>query len=107
VLEKRLALAAEADFVMALYNPASRKRPEQVHKAFAILREHRAKESVVVFAKAIGRDDEEVIVTTLGAADPSMADMRTLLLIGAPSTRALEKPDGSAWVYTPRSIGRL
>jgi precorrin-3B C17-methyltransferase len=107
VIEKRLALAAEAGFVIALYNPASRARPEQVHRAFGILREHRANESVVVFAKAIGRADEEVAVTTLGAADPGMADMRTLLLIGAPNTRALERPDGSAWVYTPRSIGRL
>jgi precorrin-3B C17-methyltransferase len=107
VIEKRLALAAQADFVIALYNPASRARPEQVHRAFAVLRQHRHEACVVVFAKAIGRRDEEVIVSTLGQADPGVADMRTLVLVCATSTRTLERPDGSQWVYTPRSIEAL
>ncbi len=106
VIARRLTAAAEGDFVIALYNPASRARPEQVHRAFSILRAHRPEQCLVVFAKAIGRPDEEVHVSTLGAADPALADMRTLLLIGAESTRALERPDGSSWVYTPRSVAR-
>jgi precorrin-3B C17-methyltransferase len=105
LLEKRLALAAQADFVIALYNPASRARAEQVHAAFAILRQHRAANTVVVFAQAVGRPDEELSVTTLGDADPAQADMRTLILIGSSSTRCIERPGSVPWVYTPRRAG--
>lgn len=105
LIERRLRLAAQADFVMALYNPASRARPAQVHQAFAALRSERAPGTVVVFAKAIGRPDEELLVTTLGAADPGFADMRTLLLIGASTTRRIERAAGAPFVYSPRRLG--
>jgi len=101
-IEKRLSLAAQADFVLALYNPASKARTEQVHAAFDVLRRHRTPSAIVVFAKAVGRPDEELLVTTLGAADPAVADMRTLILVGAASTRRIERPLGPPWVYTPR-----
>lgn len=101
VLERRLALAAQADLVIALYNPASRARPQQIHDAFAVLRQHRTAAAVTMFARAVGRPDEELLVTTLGAADPSVADMRTLVLIGTAATRCIERPSGS-WVYSPR-----
>jgi precorrin-3B C17-methyltransferase len=104
LIEKRLALAAEADFAIALYNPASRARPEQVHRAFAILREQRSAENVVMLARAVGHAEESLLVTTLGEVDPGAADMRTLVLIGASTTRRLERPDGTSWVYTPRRI---
>ncbi|MET0342804.1 MAG: precorrin-3B C(17)-methyltransferase [Polyangiales bacterium] len=105
VIETRLTLAARADFVIALYNPGSRARAKQVHDAFAILRAELPAETVVVFAKAVGRPDEEVAITTLGAADPAQADMRTLLLIGARATRCIARPGGDAWVYSPRRLG--
>lgn len=104
VIESRLLLAAQADFVIALYNPASQARPEQVIRAFSLLRAHREPSTVVVFAKAIGRPDEEVHVTTLGDADPRLADMRTLLLVGASRTRVIEREQGEPWVYTPRYV---
>jgi precorrin-3B C17-methyltransferase len=104
VIEQRLSLAARADFVIALYNPASRARPEQIQRAFAVLREERGPQTVVVFAKAIGRRDEEVRITTLGEADPSFADMRTLLIIGARGTRIVTRPGRDPWVYTPRKL---
>jgi precorrin-3B C17-methyltransferase len=103
-IEKRLSLAAQADFVIALYNPASRARPGQVHTAFVILREHRAPSAIVVFAKAVGRPDEELLVTTLAEADPAQADMRTLILVGARETRRIERPGSTPWVYTPRRV---
>jgi precorrin-3B C17-methyltransferase len=104
IIETRLRLAARADFVMALYNPASRARPTQVHEAFAILRVELPPETVVVFAKAIGRPDEEVTVSTLGQADPALADMRTLLIVGARGTRCLARPHGTPWVYSRRRL---
>jgi len=104
LIERRLELAAQAGFVIALYNPASRARPAQIHSAFERLRAHRAASAPVAFAKAVGRPDEELVVTTLGEADPSHADMRTLVVVGSEATRRIERPSGPAWLYTPRSI---
>jgi precorrin-3B C17-methyltransferase len=104
IIETRLRHAARADFVMALYNPASRARPTQVHEAFAILRAELPASTVVVFAKAIGRPDEDVVVSTLGEADPTIADMRTLLIVGARGTRCLTRPHASPWVYSRRRL---
>jgi precorrin-3B C17-methyltransferase len=105
-IERRLSLAAQADFVIALYNPASRARPEQVHKAFALLRQQLSAATIVIFARAVGRPEEAMHITTLGAADPNLADMRTLILIGASSTRAIERGDGRSWIYSPRRLAK-
>jgi precorrin-3B C17-methyltransferase len=56
----------------------------------------------VVFARALGRSDEEVCVTALGAADPSRADMSTLIIIGSSETRIIPREKGPPFVYTPR-----
>lgn len=105
VIERRLELAAQAGFVIALYNPASRARPAQVHAAFARLRQHRAGSAPVAFAKAVGRPDEELVLTSLDEADPRQADMRTLIVIGTEATRRIDRPSGPPWLYTPRRIG--
>ncbi|MFT3729852.1 MAG: precorrin-3B C(17)-methyltransferase [Hyphomicrobium sp.] len=102
-IEKRLRLAAEADFVIALYNPASKARPEQIGKAFDILLEVLPGETLVVFARAVGRLDEEIDVVTLATAGDATCDMRTLVLIGSRATRKVISGDGRSWVYTPRS----
>jgi precorrin-3B C17-methyltransferase len=105
VIEKRLRLACEADFVLALYNPASRARPGGVHRAFEILREARPASTVIVFARAIGRDDERVTVTALEKADPGTADMRTLIIVGSSATKILARDDQTEpWVYSPRAM---
>lgn len=101
-IERRLELAAEADFVIALYNPASRARTEQIQRAFALLRQHRSANAVVVFARAIGRSGERLTVTSLAAADPAEADMQTLIIVGSSATVSLERPSATPWVYTPR-----
>jgi precorrin-3B C17-methyltransferase len=102
-IEKRLRLAAEADFVIALYNPASKARPQQIKQAFDLLAGILPAETVVVFARAVGRADEDVDVTTLAHATEFACDMRTLVMIGARQTRKVVAADGRAWVYTPRS----
>jgi len=104
LIERRLELAAQAGFVIALYNPASRARPEQVHAAFARLRQHRAASAPVAFAKAVGRPDEELVLTSLGEADPRQADMRTLIVVGTEATRRIDRPAGLPWLYTPRRV---
>ena len=102
LVAKRLRAAAEGDFVIALYNPASRARPSQIFSAFALLREVKAVDTPVAFARAVGRSDERITLTTLGDADPGLADMSTLVLIGSSATRLLPRPDLPPFVYTPR-----
>ncbi len=102
-IERRLRLAAEADFVIALYNPASKARPQQIGQAFDVLRTVIPAETIVVFARAVGRKDEEVEIGTLANAAEMMCDMRTLVLIGSQATRTVRSGDGRSWVYTPRS----
>jgi len=105
VVARRLRAAAYGDFVMALFNPASKARPEKVHEAFGLLRDCRALSTPVAFARAIGRPDERIVLTTLGDADPSIADMSTLVLIGSSETRFIARAGGSRWMLTPRSYG--
>jgi precorrin-3B C17-methyltransferase len=105
VVERRLRAAADGDFVIALFNPASKARPEQIHRAFALLRDVRPAAIPVAFARAIGRPDERVVLTTIGEADPAIADMSTLVLIGSSETRLVERPGGSPWLLTPRGYG--
>jgi precorrin-2 C20-methyltransferase/precorrin-3B C17-methyltransferase len=103
VVERRLDAAGAADLVLALYNPASRTRREQLGRAIEVLRRHRGPDTPVVVARAVGADDETVGVTTLGAVDVQAVDMRTLLIVGSSATRVIAGGDGSPpRVYTPR-----
>ena len=106
IVARRLAAAADGDFVIALYNPASAARPERIHDAFALLRARKAAATLVAFARAIGRDGERIVVTTLGDADPGAADMSTLVLIGSSETRLIARGEAPPWLLTPRSYGR-
>jgi precorrin-2 C20-methyltransferase/precorrin-3B C17-methyltransferase len=104
VVERRLDAAGAADLVLALYNPASRTRRDQLARAVAVLRRHRAPDTPVVVARAVGADDETVAVTTLAELDLDAVDMRTLLIVGSSATRVIAGGDASApRVYTPRS----
>jgi precorrin-3B C17-methyltransferase len=105
IIERRLAAAAEADFVIALYNPISRARPHQLHNAFALLRERKTGATPIAFARAVGRPDERIVLTDLASADPDIADMSTLVLIGSSETRLIARGDDRPWLYTPRSYG--
>ena len=104
-VERRLRAAADGDFVIALYNPASKARPEQIHRAFGVLRACKAATTPVAFARSIGRPDERIVVSTLAGADPAIADMSTLVLIGSSETRFIDRPCGPPWLLTPRTYG--
>jgi precorrin-3B C17-methyltransferase len=102
MVEKRLAAAASADFVIALYNPASASRPRRIHDAFALLRGLKAASTPVVFARAVGREDEHIAIETLAGADPGLADMRTLIIVGSSETRIIPRGGAAPFVYTSR-----
>lgn len=103
LIEKRLEHAAAADLVMAFYNPISKARPWQLGRALEIVRQQRSPETLVVLGRDIGRPAETLTVTTLGDLTPEQVDMRTLVIIGSSQTCRFARPDGTDWVYTPRS----
>lgn len=103
LIERRLDAAAGAGFVLALYNPISRARPWQLGAAFERLRLKLSAHTPVVFGRAVSRPDENIVVTTLGVADPSVADMATLIIVGSGETRVITRPGLTPLVYTPRA----
>ena len=103
VIERRLDAAAQAGFVIALYNPMSQARQWQLAAAFECLRHYLPATTPVVFGRAVGRDDETIAVTTLQSADASSADMATLIIVGSSETRLVPRPGHAPLVYTPRS----
>jgi precorrin-3B C17-methyltransferase len=107
LIERRLRLAAQADFVIALYNPLSKARPWQLGRALELLREELPATVPVVFASAVSDAKEAIETTTLREARAERADMRTLVLIGSSRTRLIERGKGRPFVYTPRAAGTL
>jgi cobalt-precorrin 5A hydrolase/precorrin-3B C17-methyltransferase len=105
IIEKRLDLSAQADLALAFYNPISRSRPWQLGLALDIVARHRTPDTPVVLGRDIGRPGQTLRVTTLGQLTADQVDMRTMVLIGSSTTRVIPRPDGSTWVYTPRSYG--
>jgi precorrin-3B C17-methyltransferase len=103
VVARRLNAAADGDFVIALYNPASKARPFQIFEAFELLRRRKAATTPVAFARAIGRPNELIVLSDLEKADPGLADMSTLILIGSSETRFIARGDARPWLLTPRS----
>lgn len=103
IIERRLRAAADAGFVIALYNPISRARPWQLDRAFEMLRAHLPGTTAVVFGRAVGRADERIRVTALSVAQGADADMATCVIVGSADTRIVERPHRSALIYTPRS----
>lgn len=102
VIEKRLRLAAEADFAMAFYNPRSKSRPEGFERTLQVLNEACGDARPVIFARAVSTPDESIRVVPLPDCTADMADMRTVVLVGSSRTRIIRRA-GAPIVYTPRS----
>ncbi len=103
LIEKRLRLAAEADFAMAFYNPRSRSRPEGFARTLEILNDACGDTRPVIFARSISTPQEDIRVVPLPHCTPEMADMRTVVVVGSSTTRIIER-NGAPIVYTPRSV---
>lgn len=102
VIETRLRHAAQADLVMAFYNPISRARPWQLDRALDIVRAYRTADTVVVLGRDIGRPGATLSTTTLGALRGDQVDMRTMVIVGSSTTRRFAIGNTREWVYTPR-----
>lgn len=84
VIERRVEAAASADFVIAIYNPRSKKRTEGLAKALETIRAHRSGSTPVGIVRNASREDESVVVTTLDGMDEHYGgvDMSTMLIVG-------------------------
>jgi precorrin-3B C17-methyltransferase len=97
VIEKRLRLAAEADFSIAMYNPRSASRSEGFARALEVLNDAGCGARTMIFAHAVTTPKERIEMVALQEARPEMADMATLVILGNSSTRRVGR-----FVYAPR-----
>ena len=97
VIEKRLQYAAEGDFALCLYNPASKRRKENLRRACDIILRYRDAETVCGWVRNIGRDGETARIMTLSELRDMEADMFTTVFIGASSTKLV-----AGRIVTPR-----
>jgi precorrin-3B C17-methyltransferase len=93
----RVKCVASADLVLALYNPRSHKRTKQLTEVREILLQHRAAETPIGLARAVGSQDESIALSTLGSFREQDVDMRSILIVGNSSTRVEQ-----GWLLTPR-----
>lgn len=89
MIEKRLALAAEADMCIALYNPASRRRVDHLRRACGILLRRAAPDTVCGVARNIGRAGEATAIMTLRELADYPADMFTMAFVGNSQTKVV------------------
>ncbi|WP_054813124.1 precorrin-2 C(20)-methyltransferase [Nocardia arizonensis] len=105
VVAGRLAAVAAADMAIAIYNPASSQRTWQVGAMRDLLLDHRKPDTPVVIGRDVGGPTESVCVVRLADLDPAEVDMRTLLIVGASTTAAIDTAHGVR-VYTSRRYTR-
>lgn len=97
LIEKRLHLAANADFVIVLYNPQSEGRRDQLLKAYNILLKYRKPETPVGVVRQVGRIGEQTAITSLDKLLDCDVDMATTIVVGNSTTRVIGKR-----IVTPR-----
>ncbi len=90
-IQKRLDAAAEAEFVIALYNPRSLKRPAYLQQAIEIISKHRPAHTPVGIVRNAYREDQQIHRTTLGQMPYDQVDMFCTVVIGNSRTRWIEE----------------
>ncbi|AZA11409.1 precorrin-3B C(17)-methyltransferase [Corynebacterium gerontici] len=104
IVERRVKALAGADMAFACYNPASKERRWQIERVAQLVAQVQEPSTPVIVARAVGSEQESVTVTTLEAFDPSIVDMRTMVIFGASTTKVYESAQGTR-VYTSRYYG--
>lgn len=100
LIEKRLELASMADFVICIYNPKSKGRPNHLKRAFEIMQVYKPATTPVGIVKNAGRTNEEKYIKTLESIDFEVCDMSTMIIVGNKETYI----DGDK-IITPRGYG--
>ncbi|MGB1360681.1 MAG: precorrin-3B C(17)-methyltransferase [Alphaproteobacteria bacterium] len=102
---KRLEKLGEGDFVVAFYNPQSKRRKTLLKEAQKTLLNHRPENTPVAIGRNLGRDGENITITTLKDFEPEMVDMLSLVVIGNSETKTFTSA-GREFVYTPRGYAK-
>lgn len=102
VIEKRLHAAAQGDFVVALYNPRSRKRTMHLPRALEILGAHRPAGTPVAVVRDATRPEQTLHVAPLAEFDPAWVDMHSIVLVGSSTTFMAPTGEGASFMVTPR-----
>lgn len=102
---KRLKAAAEGDFVIAFYNPVSKRRRTLLAEARDILLRHRPVDTPVLLASSLGRPEEHLRYRRLDQLDVDEVDMLTVVLVGSSQSKLLETGDGTR-LFTPRGYAK-
>lgn len=102
---KRLRAAAEGDFVIAFYNPVSKRRRTLLAEARDILLAHRPADTPVLLASSLGRPEENIRYRRLADLDVDEVDMLTVVLVGSSNSRLAQLGEGPR-MYTPRGYAR-
>ena len=88
-IEARLLAAAEADFVVCLYNPSSKKRSDYLQKACDLMMQYKSPETVCGIVSYIGRDGEHYEVMDLKTLRDTKVDMFTTVWVGNSQTKEI------------------
>jgi len=102
---KRLKAAAEGDFVIAFYNPVSKRRRTLLAEARDILLQHRPADTPVMLASSLGRPEEHIRYRRLDQLEVDEVDMLTVVLVGSSHSKLAQLGEGPR-MYTPRGYAR-
>lgn len=102
---KRLKAAAEGDFVIAFYNPVSKRRRTLLAEARDILLQHRPADTPVMLASSLGRPEEHIRYRNLSDLQVDEVDMLTVVLVGSSHSRLAQLGEGPR-MFTPRGYAR-
>lgn len=106
IIEKRLRLAIQGDFAIALYNPRSKSRPDGFKKTLSIFIDEGVGDRLILFARDVSLPSQELCSMPILDARPEMADMRTVVLVGSSHTRKIKRNGvKKSYIYTPRYYG--
>lgn len=100
-IARRLAAAAQADFVIVIYNPKSKRRPDNLQRACEIIGRYRPPETPSGVVRGATRANQHVLVTTLGDLPRAEVDMQTIVFVGNSTTEVYE-----GFMVTPRGYAR-
>ncbi len=100
MIRQRLEAVAAADLVVALYNPRSKKRTDQLEEAATIFRRFRPGATPVGVGTAVGTDDESVVLSDLDRFLDLEINMRSIVVVGNSSSKIID-----GWLVTPRGYG--
>ena len=102
---QRLETLGQGDFVVAFYNPQSKRRRTLLKEAQSTLLKYRPETTPVAIGRNIGREGEQMTITTLKDFEPEMVDMLSLVIIGSSETKTFVRA-GQTHMYTPRGYAK-